>query len=296
MITDDIKQLLGEDTISEETALKLQELFETVLATRLQEEKEKEDKEKDDEKDKKDLEEDDDNESDDDDDSEDKDKDKEKDLDESDDLKAKDKEIEDLKQESEDKDKEIEDLKKDKEEIQEKANAYIEEMKSLIEERIQSSVDAAIVEFVNENKQMFEQLDQFNRMQDAFKLVQEAFETNGFVLNENIALENAKKEIDNTTSLYDDLFEKFETVEKELQETKTNLVFLEQTKDLTESQKEKVAKLAEDVSYEGSEEYSKVLSLLIEQVSQGTKNTGEEKGNDHKNVSPQMKKWLDGFK
>ncbi len=255
MINDEIKSLLGEDTISEETAVKLAEMLNAAIEARLQEQEEKHALEK----------------------------------------SKKDEEIEALKAEKEERDDDIVDLKESINEITARADAHVESMRELVEERIQSSVDAAVAEFVNENKTMFEQLDQFNRMKASFSLIQEAFESNGFVLNENAELDAVKAELNESTKAYDDLLAELDTTKKTLEEAQIDIAFRTATAELTESQREKVKSLSEGVSFEGVEEYNQMLSLIVEQVS--NKTTGQEtltEGEESpKTRSPKMQSYLD---
>lgn len=258
MINDEIKALLGEDTISQETAEKLSEMLNAAIDARLQESAEA--------------------------------KDQEHTAAITALTEAKDAEIAAL---TESKDAEIATLKESVEEVTQKADAHIESMKALVEERIQASVDSAVAEFVTENKTMFEQLDAFNRMKSAFDTIQEAFETNGFVLNPNAELDATKTELSESVAAYDKIFGELETTKKNLDEAHIDITFRDATAELTESQKEKVKALSEGVSFEGVEEYSKVLSLIVEQVSQKSGDEGKVVNESAKPVSPKMKGYLD---
>lgn len=250
MLKDELKVLLGEDTISEETATKLDEMIQTLLDTKLSENSAA-------------LEE------------------------------SHNKALEEIKAEHE---KSVAELNESHEksivELQEKADAHIEEVKNQVDSRIQESVDSAVAEFIAENKEQLLQLEDYTKMKSAFDLIQEAFEKNAFSLNKNAETDSLKVELQEATKNYDSIFEELESTKKTLEEANMKLSFDELTSSLAETQKEKVRQLSEEVSFDGVEEYTRAVSLIVEQVL-ATSSTGTvEKQEETKNEN----KYIQGFK
>lgn len=270
MLNENLKKLIGSDTISEETVIKLSEMIQEHVAAEVLTAKQALQEEVDAKQ--KDLE------------------DKEEALKEKDEeIKAKD---EALKEKSE----EVEAMKCEKEELVKKADAYMEETKEELEGRSKEAIEEAVQQLVEENAERFKQLEDYARMKTVFEAVKTVFEANGFELDNAVAIKEKEKELAQIVESYDSLFEEFGAIRDELEDKTKKLVIAESTKDLTEVQKEKFEQLLSDTEYLSEDKFRVSVAELVEKVSSVTaKDTKEEVEKLEESTDPRMKKYLDFY-
>ena len=153
-----------------------------------------------------------------------------------------------------------------KEELTEKADAYAEYVKEEITSKVTEYTDYAMNEYVSLNKEKFEKLELFERMESAFVSIKGAFENNGFRIDENGPINEVRKELRQAESAFETVFEELQSTKAKLEEANLALLFESKTKDLTDTQKERIKVLSEKVKFDGINEFDTALSLLIEQV------------------------------
>lgn len=139
--------------------------------------------------------------------------------------------------------------------------------------RIDECVELAVEGALKEHESKFIDADTFGRMTAAFAVIQEAFEKNGFSLDENAPLVEAKARLDESEVQYKALFEKFTSVKNELSEVsaelelaKRSIIFESLTRDLADTTKEKVGALAESVTFDSLDEFSAGVKLIVAQA------------------------------
>lgn len=154
--------------------------------------------------------------------------------------------------------------------LKEAANAYGQEIVA----NVQEYADYAAQEFINENREKLVQTEDYQRMQAAFATILEAFETNGFTVNKNAAVDQATEKLNERSKAFDTLFEETKTVKSALEDAQRKIIFLEQTRELTDTQIEATKELLEAVQFDSQEEYETGLGLILETVTRSDDNSG----------------------
>lgn len=140
----------------------------------------------------------------------------------------------------------------------------------LNEAKLTEAVDHAVETFVAENEPRFVMTENFQKMESVFAAVKGAFESAGIALNES-ADEAHAAALNEAAADYDELLERFmelkeskEAVESELELAKRSILFEAASKDLTETQRERVGKLVENVDFSNTSEFAAGLKLIVE--------------------------------
>ena len=160
--------------------------------------------------------------------------------------------------------KEVADLK-------EAANAYGQQIYEDTTSKVTEYVDAAMQQFIKENKENFARLEENARAVEAIKGIKAAFEDAGFVFEKKDPDAELKAKLDEANSTVTTVMVENKSLKENLNEMKMKLIFNESTSSLALTQVEKVRTLSESVSYDGPEEYATTLKILIEQVLNETK-------------------------
>ena len=147
----------------------------------------------------------------------------------------------------------------------------LEDAQALAGARVDEAIDVAVDSFIAENESRFVATDEHTRMQALFEAVKTAFEQNAFALNENAAVEVVQSRLDESVADYDSLFErhmelkeKYSDVAAELETAKRAIIFEAVTSELSDTQRERVSVLSENVDFESTEEYATGLRMIAE--------------------------------
>jgi len=157
-------------------------------------------------------------------------------------------------------------VKEEKEAIIAKADQAVEKAKEEMNERFEFAVKEATERFLTESRDQFITADRFNRMEKAFNAIRGAFETNGFQLNENVALDEANAKLKEATTKINEANSKIHDLESSLLAAQCSAILSESMNGLAETQKEKVETMLESVEYSTIEEYDEVVKMIVEQV------------------------------
>lgn len=151
-----------------------------------------------------------------------------------------------------------------------RANEYGLMINESITGQVHAYTDRVVGEFIAEHKEKFETLEESARIKGAFALIKDAFETNGFTINENKALTEATERLEESKALANSLLEESNSLKEKLKITQQALIFEEITGPLADTQKEKVRTLSESVLFEDTEQYTKGIQLIVAQVATAT--------------------------
>ena len=137
--------------------------------------------------------------------------------------------------------------------------------------RIDEAIDVAVDKFIAEAEERFVQADEYARMKALFEAVKTVFEQNAFALNEQAAADAAAAVLKEHREDYDALFERHmslkdenSALELELETAKRAIIFEKATADLTDTQRERVGDLVENVEFDTTEEFVTGLKLIVE--------------------------------
>lgn len=197
------------------------------------------------------------------------------------DAKAKDEEVEELKESHEaeivflkEMANEYGDMLKEKaneygDMLKEKANKYGAYITESVTGKVKEYADYAIEQFVTENKERFVETEEYDRMRSAFDYIKEAFEQNGFNVREDAQYQEVQQSLVESAEEYEKVFEELQSAREEIESLKRSAIFEKATADLADTQKEKVNELLENVSFDSTEEYEQGLAVIVEQAMKG---------------------------
>lgn len=153
--------------------------------------------------------------------------------------------------------------------------------------RIDEAIDVAVEKFITENESRFVQADEYARMKALFEAVKTVFEQNAFALNEQAAAEAAAAVLNEHREDYDALFERHMSLKDEnaalaleLETAKRAIIFEKATADLTDTQRERVGALVENVEFDTTDEFVTGLKLIVEMEKKKDDEGDKDKGND----------------
>ena len=157
--------------------------------------------------------------------------------------------------------------------------------------RIDEAIDVAVDKFIAEAEERFVQADEYARMKALFEAVKSVFEQNAFALNEQAAAAAAAAVLNEHREDYDALFERHMSLKDEnaalaleLETAKRAIIFEKATADLTDTQRERVGALVENVEFDTTDEFVTGLKLIVEMEKKKDDDEGDkDKGNDDDN-------------
>ena len=157
--------------------------------------------------------------------------------------------------------------------------------------RIDEAIDVAVDKFIAEAEERFVQADEYARMKALFEAVKSVFEQNAFALNEQAAAAAAAAVLNEHREDYDALFERHMSLKDEnaalaleLETAKRAIIFEKTTADLTDTQRERVGALVENVEFDTTDEFVTGLKLIVEMEKKKDDDEGDkDKGNDDDN-------------
>lgn len=128
----------------------------------------------------------------------------------------------------------------------------------------QSLVEEATARFIQENQEKFERLDEMARYQKIVNSIKEAYEHNALGLSEDEAYKGLQESVEAKETEISQLQESLAKLKSELFENQKAAAFDSLTKNLSESQKEKLKDVSEAIIAENVETYSRTLGFLVE--------------------------------
>lgn len=149
------------------------------------------------------------------------------------------------------------------------------ELKGKVDD-FESSLEEAVQNFLTENTDKFVAADEFDRMKTAFENIHSAFETNGFVLNENTELEKLRTSTAALIDRHDETLTQLAEANKALDELKREKIIAKAVEGLTEMEAEKVIAISDAITFDDLDELSEGLTLIVERIS--SKGTDESEG------------------
>jgi CII-binding regulator of phage lambda lysogenization HflD len=102
-----------------------------------------------------------------------------------------------------------------------------------------------------------------------------------------------QKKLDEATEAYNKLFEETVALKKQLEEQQFAIVFENLTRDLADTQREKISKLIENISFASIDEFKRGVELMIEEiVSSKKEQVNETNEKPQLQINDRMKEYL----
>lgn len=128
----------------------------------------------------------------------------------------------------------------------------------------QSLVEDATALFIKENQAKFDRLDEMARLEKIVGSIKEAYELNALGLSEDEAFKGLQESVEAKDTEISALQESVESLKAQLFENQKSAEFDRLTKNLSESQKDKLKDVSEAIIAENVEMYARTLSFLVE--------------------------------
>lgn len=128
----------------------------------------------------------------------------------------------------------------------------------------QSLVEDATALFIKENQAKFDRLDEMARLEKIVGSIKEAYELNALGLSEDEAFKGLQESVEAKDTEISELQESVESLKTQLFENQKSAEFDRLTKNLSESQKDKLKDVSEAIIAENVEMYARTLSFLVE--------------------------------
>ncbi len=178
---------------------------------------------------------------------------------------------------------EIEAVKKESalqiESIKAKADEYAQYVIQEMSDKVVAYAEYVVEKFIEENKAALIEHQEYIRMKGIFESVKRAFEDGMFKLDESSGVSELRAKLAESTEAYNKLFEETVRLRKQLEEQQYAMVFESLTKDLADTQREKISSLIENVSFASIDEFKRGVELMIEEiVASSKKNQLNEEG------------------
>ncbi len=147
----------------------------------------------------------------------------------------------------------------------------------------QTLVEDATALFIQENQAKFDRLDEMARLEKIVGSIKEAYELNALGLSEDEAFKGLQESVDSKDVEITTLQESVDALKAELFENQKTAEFDRLTKNLSESQKDKLKDVSEAIIAENVEMFTRTLGFLVEAQSPTikektiTENADEEK-------------------
>lgn len=158
------------------------------------------------------------------------------------------------------------------EEIIRIANEYAGYVVDYISGKVDAYCDHIVEEFISEHEAMLIETHEFNRVVETLRTIKEAFETNFFALSEDTPNNKLVNELKETTTAYNTLFNKHTELQEQVEkyslyidECNRENIFERLTRDLAESQKDKLRTLVEKTQFETIENFEEGVKLMIKE-------------------------------
>lgn len=152
------------------------------------------------------------------------------------------------------------------ESIKAKADEYAQYVVQETSDKVDAYAEYVVEKFIEENKAALIEHQEFARMKDSFEGVKRAFEDAGFKLDESAGTSALQAKLAESTEAYNKLFKETAGLRKQLNEQQYAMVFESLTKDLADTQREKISSLVENVSFASIDEFKRGVELMIEEI------------------------------
>lgn len=128
----------------------------------------------------------------------------------------------------------------------------------------QGLVEEATARFIQENQEKFDRLDEMARLENVVSSIKEAYERNALGLSEDEAFKGLQESVDEKATEISTLSETVQSLKAELFENKKAAEFDRLTKNLSESQKDKLKDVTEAIIAEDIETFARTLGYIVE--------------------------------
>lgn len=147
--------------------------------------------------------------------------------------------------------------------INEAASKYANHVQSELTEQATEYVTKVISEYKTEHEAMFESIAKFNQMNGLVEGIKNLMGAAGFTLDDNTRFDNLQRQVNEAQQQRDALQQQLnETVSRHNREK----IFESLTHDMSELQRERLAKLSESIKVTEVNEYTSVLNMLKESI------------------------------
>lgn len=154
--------------------------------------------------------------------------------------------------------------------LMEQANDYAKYVVEEMTNKVDAYAEYVVEKFIEDNKQTLVESDEYARMKSTFNTIKEAFEGAFFQLTPTDKTVELEGELKEAKDQYNEIFGKYKAVVAENEEMQFAMVFESLTKDLADTQKEKLKALIEHVSFDSVAEFKRGVELMIGRIDESS--------------------------
>lgn len=159
--------------------------------------------------------------------------------------------------------------------LMEKANQYAQYVVTEMTEKIDSYAEYVVEKFIQDNKTTLVESDEYNRMKSVFEKVKAVFAESYFDIVPSDKTVEIEAKLTEARGAYNEVFNQLQDLKKTNEEMQYAMVFETLTKDLAETQKEKLKALVENVTFESVAEFQRGVELMIAQITEQKSTSGD---------------------
>lgn len=148
--------------------------------------------------------------------------------------------------------------------LKEKAEAYGEHCKEQAKQELLEYTESQIEEFKQEHIEMFESIDEYQRMKHVFTNMKSLLEASGFSIDQDTVVDSLKADLSTKDDQVKDLTESLKDLEDQVFALKREATINEMIEPLADIDKEKIKAIAENISFKSEDELRAIVSILIE--------------------------------
>ncbi len=155
------------------------------------------------------------------------------------------------------------------------AAEYAEYVVSEMTTKIDDYAEYVVEKFIEDNKTVLVESAEYARMCEVFENIKLAFEGAHFSLTPLDETKELADELAAANEAYAEIAAQLTEVKAEKEEMLYAMIFETLSKDLADTQKEKLKALVENVSFEDAAEFKRGVELMVVQVTESSKVSGE---------------------
>lgn len=166
-----------------------------------------------------------------------------------------------------------EELEAAKREVESKESMMEEQVEELVEGRVQkvcekvdSYANHVVESFIQENKAALIEHAEYEKMKNVVNTIKSAFEEGMFALSEDTAHTELQSRYDEMNEALNEALNDNLELRTKLNEQECAMEFNRLTANLADTQKEKVAKLIENITFDDVQEFTRAVKLVVEEI------------------------------
>jgi len=154
----------------------------------------------------------------------------------------------------------------EKQKLSEAAESYGEYVLESLTDEVDQYLDYVVSHFISENMEAMVESVDYRNMKSVFADIQETFSRHLFQLNPDNTVNDVKHKLGESITEHNKVLLEMANIKRKNSELNRKLVLEQTTRNLTDTQKEKIESLVENMRFSNDSEYKRGVELMIEEV------------------------------